>query len=441
MSDFADRLASCVAGTPLQERFATAAAPFLELRADDAAGRHLDPAVLRGLARLLASEPRDSAFLSHRPAVLERLAAAGAGTLRARAQELAAAPYEPEDDLEAALDGLRLLRREETCLAACLDLGGLVSLEEACAFLSTLAEVIAGRAFTLAHRNLGRGGLREEAAPVSVIAMGKLAGREFTYHSDLDLIFLYTGGAEEYEEPWRLAQRTISYLNTMTGAGVAYAVDARLRPSGQQGALVTTLEGFERYQTEQAETWEHLALLRARPIAGDVARTEALLDRVRSRMRADREAPWPYLADLRGRVERERAPASADALAFKTGAGGLMDVDFLAGGALLERGDADLPALPSVPDMLRAAVRGPRVESLLDDYHQLRRLEARTRWCAGRAVEALDADEALRAVVAELVEPGLTPAQLLARTEAVRARVRAAWHAVTGAGSIQALLG
>jgi glutamate-ammonia-ligase adenylyltransferase len=114
-----------------------------------------------------------------------------------------------------------------------------------------------------------------------VIGMGKIAGREFTYHSDLDLIFLYEGGPEEIARTSRIGQRLISYLSTMTGAGVAYAVDTRLRPSGQQGMLVTSYQGFDQYQCEQAKTWEHLALLRARAIAGDVETAQKLLDRVR----------------------------------------------------------------------------------------------------------------------------------------------------------------
>ena len=142
----------------------------------------------------------------------------------------------------------------------------------------------------------------------------------------------------------------------MTGAGVAYDVDTRLRPSGQQGMLVASFEGYERYQIGEAATWEHLAMLRARPIAGATVRGGRAPARgARARAAAPRAAPWTELAELRQRVIDERARGDDGAAAFKTGAGGLMDVDFLAGGGLLERGARAFPELPSVRAMLAAA--------------------------------------------------------------------------------------
>jgi glutamate-ammonia-ligase adenylyltransferase len=388
-----------------------------------------------GLARLLAIRGELGGFLAHRPALRERVAAAVPESLASRARELEAdAPEAPEGDLEGALDALRLLRREETCLAACLDLGGVVPFEEASEFLSRLAECIARRALGLAQGRPARGAL-------SVLGMGKLAGRELTYHSDLDLIFLYEGGPERVTEASRAGQRLIAYLATQTGAGIAYAVDARLRPSGQQGTLVTGFDPFERYQCEKAETWEHVAVLRSRAIAGDLRRAQEVLDRVHARLLARRERPWAYLAALRQRVVDERSSPSRDVIDFKTGPGGLMDVDFLAGGACLERGAAPFPRYPSVPAMLRAAVRGGRVEQVLEDYRFLRLAEARARLCAGRGVESLQRSDPGLPAVAELVEPGLGPEGLVERIAATRARVRAAWEAVVEADSAAALEG
>jgi glutamine synthetase adenylyltransferase len=435
VSDLAERLEASLAGTPLAARLPQAAASFLERRAHDAAARRLDGPLLGGLARLLASEPRQAGFLAHRPALLERLAAAREGSLAARARELDAGAEVPAGDLEDALDALRLLRREETCLAACLDLAGLAPFEEVSTFLSVLAESITRRALALAARGAGA----PAGPPLCVVAMGKLAGREFTYHSDLDLIFLYAGRAEDIERPSRVGQRLIAYLSTMTGAGVAYAVDARLRPSGQQGTLVTTFEGFERYQTCEAQTWEHVALLRARPIAGDAERGAGVLARVREQIFGRAEPPWAYLAPLRRRVERERANESDGSVAFKTGPGGLMDADFLAAGALLERPPSAFPRFPSVPAMLGAGVQGKRVDALIRDYRFLRLLEARSRWCAGRGVEVLDPDPEQRTLVAALLEPHLDAAGLARHVAEVRGRLRQAWSDVVRAGSIAAL--
>jgi glutamate-ammonia-ligase adenylyltransferase len=429
--DVEDRLRRAVAGTPLADRLPAAVAPLLERRRDHPALRDLDGAPLRGLARAAAAWPETALFLSHRTGLLERLARADAASLATRARELASwRPASDPGDLEAALDALRLLRREEMCLAGCLHHAGLAAFPEVSEFLSLLAETIAREALELARRSA-------PALEFAVVGMGKIAGREFTYHSDLDLIFLYAGGVEQVVAASRVGQRLVSYLTTMTPAGVAYAVDTRLRPSGGQGMLVTSLPAFERYQCELAQTWEHVAMLRARPIAGSVAAAAATLARVRERVRARHAPPWRELSEIRARVDAERG-AETQGVPFKTGVGGLMDVDFLAGGALLERAVA-LPALPDVPALLRAAVRGPRVEAVLAGYELLRRVEASARWTAGRPVERLATDPAGLALVAELTEPGLSGDALLEQIDAVRARLRGAWADVISAGTIAAL--
>jgi glutamine synthetase adenylyltransferase len=116
-----------------------------------------------------------------------------------------------------------------------------------------------------------------------------------------------------------------------------------------------------------------------------------------------------------------------------------MDVDFLAGGAVLERGAGPLPLLASTEALLREVVSGERIELLLDDHRTLRHIEARTRlWC-GRAVESLDSDRTTRSCVAELLEPGLDADALAERLESTRSRIRAAWNQVLAAGGIGAI--
>ncbi len=391
------------------------------------------PAALPGLARLFAADAESARFVANRPSLFARLARGGLPQLRERRAALeSGARFDPELPLEDALDELRLARREESSAVACLDLAGQIPFEEASLHLSLLAESIVVRALALAQRG------REEV-PIVVLGMGKIAGREFTYHSDLDLIFLYAGGPDRVVAASRVGQRLIAYLTTMTGAGVAYPVDARLRPSGQQGMLVTAIDRFEAYQCEQAETWEHVALLRGRAIACVAAPGAEVLARVHAAITSRRHKPWRYLADLRERVERERAAEIGPERAFKTGPGGLMDVDFLAAGAQLERGRSAPIPLPSAPNLLAAAVAGERVERVLRNYGFLRRVEARARLVAGRGVEGLPADPAALELVAELVEPGLSGAALLARQAALRAELRGAWQRVIAADSIAAL--
>ncbi len=127
-------------------------------------------------------------------------------------------------------------------------------------------------------------------------------------------------------------------------------------------------------------------------------------------------------------------------IALKTGAGGLMDVEFLAVGGLLECGvSAGRDELPSIPGLLRATVSGPKVERLLEGYRFLRRVEACNRWVAGRAEESLKLNSENIDVVAELVEPGLTPNALAMRLADVRQTVRSSYDAVIAAGTIRAL--
>jgi glutamate-ammonia-ligase adenylyltransferase len=222
----------------------------------------------------------------------------------------------------------------------------------------------------------------------------------------------------------------------MTGAGVAYEVDTRLRPSGQQGMLVTSLDGYERYQTRDAATWEHLAMLRARPIAGATQPAAERLGAVRAQVLPHPKPPWRELAALRQRVIDERARGDDGISAFKTGAGGLMDVDFLAGGGLLERGARRFPAIPSVRAMLAAAGGADFGEALLADYHWLREVESCARWVAGRSVERLPGE---LATVAELAVPGAGSEALRERVAAARTRIRAAYDRVVAQDSIAAL--
>jgi glutamate-ammonia-ligase adenylyltransferase len=432
MTDAAQgELRSALGDGPLAERFDLLAEPFLARRAKDDALARLDVRRRRGLARVLATRIEAGRYLAHRPGWLERLATSSDDALGRRAAELEAAPPRAAADLEAFLDELRLLRRDETLYAACLDLGELHPFDEVSHFLSRVAEVCVAAALDGAQAR-GTGGA------LAVLGMGKIAGRELTYESDLDMIFLH--GDETAEGAARTAARTISYLSTMTGAGVAYAVDARLRPSGRQGALVTAFDAFGQYQRERAATWEHLALLRSRPIAGAREEAREVLDRTREIILSKKESPWAEVASMRRRVERERGGGSERRLAFKTGAGGLMDVEFLATAGLLERGRPLPPeALPAIASMLRAAAPGEGAERLLRGYRFLRRVEARNRWVAGRALESLSLEGPHAAAVAELVEPGLDPSGLGSRLREVRREIRSDWDRVIEAGSIGAL--
>ena len=434
------RVHAALAGSVFAERSGAVAALLEDGPGAAAALAAMPDPLLAGLARAAAGNPEQARFAVRRRGLLARAAALGGDWPARRAAELDAEPAESAEtrgeppDLETFLDDVRLLRREEMLLAACLDFAGVCDFEDVSRLLSSLAEAIVRRSLRAAERSL-----RAPAPELGVVAMGKLGGREFTYHSDLDLIFLYGGGVEAVPAASRIVQRLISYVSTMTGAGIAYAVDSRLRPSGNQGMLVTSFDGFEAYQSSDAATWEYLALVRARPVAGSREAAEAVLERVQARAFGRGGGRWAEVADMRRRIEAERA-GQEKAIELKTGPGGLMDVEFLAEGGVLEIGRCrEAAPLPAVPALLTAAAGEGPARATLVAYRFLRRVESRMRWCAGRAVESFLRSDPRLADVAELVEPGLGAGALAARIEAARATVRSGFEAVVAAGTIRAL--
>jgi glutamate-ammonia-ligase adenylyltransferase len=171
-----------------------------------------------------------------------------------------------------------------------------------------------------------------------VLALGRLGGRALTHASDLDLILLFTGemlaesdgarplGATTYFN--RLGQRLIAALSVPTAAGRLYEVDVRLRPQGNQGPLVAALDAFARYQREDAWTWEHMALTRARPLFGSAAACGALqgvIDEVLARPR-DRGPLLDDIVRMRGEMATHKPPSGP--LDVKLIDGGLVDCEF-----------------------------------------------------------------------------------------------------------------
>src|SRR5262249_10216144 len=159
--------------------------------------------------------------------------------------------------------------------------------------LTLLAESCLRAALVIARGEvLRRTGLPFEppAEAMAVIGMGKLGGSELNYHSDLDLIFVYDRGDASWWEGRlapreffsRLAQGMMSALQTPTREGIVYRVDTRLRPSGNQGPLVSSLEAFERYHESSAAVWERQALIKAHVVLGPPelrARLEQTIER------------------------------------------------------------------------------------------------------------------------------------------------------------------
>ncbi|MGC1549743.1 MAG: glutamine-synthetase adenylyltransferase, partial [Rhodanobacter sp.] len=228
--------------------------------------------------------------------------------------------------------------------------------------LAVLAESVVIAVTALAERELiaQHGRLPGEGSGFSVLGYGSLGGEELGFASDLDLVFVYdskrahamSDGARPIEgSRWyqRLAQRVMNWLTVQTRAGRLYEVDTRLRPDGSKGLLVSSLDAFVAYQQSRAWTWEHQALLRARPVAGDAALNVALADVRREILAVPREssAVLVEVSNMRQRWRAERDRSSVTQLDLKQGHGGLLDIEFALQGLVLAHAE-HYPALLGV---------------------------------------------------------------------------------------------
>jgi glutamate-ammonia-ligase adenylyltransferase len=256
----------------------------------------------------------------------------------------------PAGDLEALMDRLRQFRHAMVLRVAAADIAGATEVTRVSDQLTDIAEtilhtVLASTWATLLER-YGEPActVRGKRRPVafSIIGYGKLGGRELGYGSDLDLVFLHDSEGEEQSTTGkksvdnsvffaRLGQRIIHLLETFTSAGNLYEVDMRLRPSGNAGMLVSSLEALTDYQRSSAWIWEHQALVRARPVAGDAAlgkkfnTLRATVLSAQSRLENLREA----VRDMRERMRKELGSGGGGGFHLKQGRGGIVDIEFM----------------------------------------------------------------------------------------------------------------
>ena len=236
-----------------------------------------------------------------------------------------------------------------------------------------------------------------------VIGLGKLGGRELGYHSDLDLLFLYSAPGEtdgprrttNHEHFARVAQRLISHLTLPLREGLLYRIDTRLRPSGSAGPLVVSFDALATYHAREARLWERQALLRARAVAGDAALFERAAREVLepSLFRAvDRKEAARELLAMRERMEREIADESNARYNSKLGRGGLVDVEFAVQFLQLVHGSSHpsvrhASTMAALSELRRQGLlRESEAEPLARGYRFLRRVESRLRIVRDRAI-------------------------------------------------------
>ena len=276
-------------------------------------------------------------------------------------------------DVETQMEVLREFQRAASFRVAVSDLSGQLPVMKVSDRLTDIAELILERTLAMAQTQLverhGWPVCVEEGerrrAGFAVVAYGKLGGIELGYGSDLDLVFLHDScGEEQYTDGdktldnarffARLGQRIINLLSTQTRSGVLYEVDMRLRPSGNSGPMVAALRAFEKYQREDAWTWEHQALLRARSVAG-AATVRQQFERLRCdvlREAVRRDTLQHDVATMRARMRRELSRAEPGGFDLKQDRGGVADLEFIVQYLVL-RHAADTPQLLTYSDNVR----------------------------------------------------------------------------------------
>jgi glutamate-ammonia-ligase adenylyltransferase len=210
-----------------------------------------------------------------------------------------------------------------------MDLQGVLPLEKLSDHLSDLADLILRHVLRLCWRDARR--KHRDAPRFAVIAYGKLGGKELGYASDLDLVFVYDDPDPDAGQIYaRLAQRINTLLSSHTAAGRLYEVDLRLRPNGESGLLVSSLEAFEAYQRGQAWVWEHQALTRARYCAGDAA-VGARFEQIRTailRLPRDPEKLKGEVLEMRRKMH-DGHPNRSALFDIKHDSGGMVDIEFM----------------------------------------------------------------------------------------------------------------
>ncbi len=305
------------------------------------------------------------------------------------------------EDPERQVEVLRQFQRAALFRVAVADLTGRLPLMKVSDRLTDIAELIVREALYLAQVQTSAKHGRPECvdedgtthvAEMIVVAYGKLGGLELGYGSDLDLVFLHdsagesqrTNGAQSVDNTvyfQRLAQRFVHLLTVHTSAGRLYEVDTRLRPGGNRGLLAQTLQSFRDYEFEEAWTWEHQSLLRARAIAGNAslcaafedARIEVLRNAVR------RDALKLEVRNMRAKMRDNLSKAKPGQFDIKQDAGGVADLEFLVQYWMLTWADR-YPEIVIFSDNIRQLeslasgnlLPQTRVDFLVDTYRRYR---------------------------------------------------------------------
>ncbi len=364
-----------------------------------------NPLALSQLVRLASESSWVVSQLTHQPLLLDELldprrlySPLRSDDLRSELQTLLSSV--DDGDLEQEMERLRQFSQGNRLRVAAADIVGAIPLMVVSDYLTEIAEVTLQRVQRDAWRDMVRkygrpGGLEGMDTGFAIVGYGKLGGIELGYASDLDLVFLHgsrdlhavTDGRRSLANDVfyaRMGQRIIHTLTTRTPSGLLYEADMRLRPNGNAGQLVSSLSAFENYQVNDAWVWEHQALVRARPVAGD-ASVQARFAAIRHQVLCTERDPAKLIEEVCGmrRKMRDSLDRGDDEhFHVKHGAGGLVDIEFVVQYAVL-----------------RWAHEYPDLTEWTDNARLLERLSSHRLLPAGAAEQLWNAYQVYRGVV------------------------------------------
>ncbi len=337
-----------------------------------------NPMALSQLVKLCAASPWISNQLARFPVLLDELLDPRTlyevpdRQMQQAALEKCLATAE-KTDLERQMNLLREFRQIASLHVAAADVTDVLPLMRVGDQLSELAEIQLEQVMQLAWQYVvtkhGRPPCTQsddlKKCGFMVLAYGKLGGLELGYGSDLDLVFIFddtenqgmTNGDKPVDSQvfyTRLAQRMIHMMNTVTSSGILYEIDMRLRPNGQSGLLVSALSGFAEYQTNDAWTWEHQALVRARYVIGDqdLASQISLIRQQILAAQRQQNALITDVRDMRAKMREQLDKSTAQNFDLKQGVGGITDIEFMVQYAVLAWSET-LPELLVYTDNIR----------------------------------------------------------------------------------------
>ena len=411
------------------------------------------PLAVKSLIAIFANSEYFSRMLVRSPALFQDMldtnrAQGGAAGAQARFRTELSSLMSQGADAAEKLDLLRRFKLREEIRIGMADLLAASSPKTFSRSLSLLAEACVCAALDLASAETTRRfGGDAGSTGLAVMAVGKLGGRELTYASDLDLLFVAPDGTaavapsglSPIEYCSRIAEKTISYLSTMTREGFAYRIDTRLRPGGSKGPLVQTIEAFRSHYSAIPGVWERQAMLNIRTIAGDDTTARAFCEIMQPLIfrESEQAALAEEIRSMRRRMEDELGKESETQYNIKQGPGGLVDIEFIVQYLQLLQGrDDHAVRAQGTHNALRTLRKQgqlvPEDHQLLSRAHVfLRTLESRMRIVANQATDMMSRNaDALRPLARRMGygnDQAPEGERLLADYESLRRMVREAF--------------